>query len=450
MKHAQLVWLRCVISKWRITVAQWHEARGWLEQALVMQMRQITRRWQLTAEVRCNACEHMRQAQLMQMKKAKRKWRLTADECCNAHGHMQKAQSMQLKLLMSQWHRSFVQSHQSSISINLAKSRQKQQTFSRWRLSVERTRSVVIEHSSPLLRASRCLRPCISSWRGTLLLRRQACIRLNISSSFRISNFFQMWQRWAVVCARIRGGMANMHRVMLRSWLGVWQRRAVVCARIRGGTANLHRVVLRARLAVWHRWAETRAWISNAIANVHRVVLQGWLVMWQRWVAVRVRIRHVVVSIHRVVLRGWLAMWHHAALRSFATLYKPTWLTSWLPQATVSPHNGLLVEWGPWRESATDVAIDLVFPTMVQTNTHRDCKPTIGCSGGSLSLDHASLHSHNHTLPHSHTLLITCTFCYDLTKGTQDKDFSYSFSDSLSRYFILTPAHTPYHLYLLL
>ena len=33
---------------------------------------------------------------------------------------------------------------------------------------------------------------------------------------------------------------------------------------------------------------------------------------------------------------------------------------------------------------------------------------------------------------HSHTLLITCTCCYDLTKGTQDKDFSYSFSGSLS------------------
>ena len=47
-------------------------------------------------------------------------------------------------------------------------------------------------------------------------------------------------------------------------------------------------------------------------------------------------------------------------------------------------------------------------------------------------LDHASLHSHNHTLTHSYTLLITCTCCYDQTKGTQDKDFSYSFSDSLS------------------
>ena len=29
-------------------------------------------------------------------------------------------------------------------------------------------------------------------------------------------------------------------------------------------------------------------------------------------------------------------------------------------------------------------------------------------------------------------MLITCTCCYDLTKGTQDKDFSYSFFDSLS------------------
>ena len=39
-------------------------------------------------------------------------------------------------------------------------------------------------------------------------------------------------------------------------------------------------------------------------------------------------------------------------------------------------------------------------------------------------------HSQSHT--HSHTLPITCTCCYDQIKGTQDKDFSYSFSDSLS------------------
>ena len=32
----------------------------------------------------------------------------------------------------------------------------------------------------------------------------------------------------------------------------------------------------------------------------------------------------------------------------------------------------------------------------------------------------------------SHTLLITCTCCYDQIKGTQDRDFSYSFCDSLS------------------
>ena len=38
----------------------------------------------------------------------------------------------------------------------------------------------------------------------------------------------------------------------------------------------------------------------------------------------------------------------------------------------------------------------------------------------------------NLTLTHSHTLLITCTCCDDQIKGTQDKDFSYSFSDSLS------------------
>ena len=39
---------------------------------------------------------------------------------------------------------------------------------------------------------------------------------------------------------------------------------------------------------------------------------------------------------------------------------------------------------------------------------------------------------YTHTITHSHTLLITCTWCYDQIKGAQDKDFSYSFSDSLS------------------
>ena len=36
------------------------------------------------------------------------------------------------------------------------------------------------------------------------------------------------------------------------------------------------------------------------------------------------------------------------------------------------------------------------------------------------------------TITYSQSLLITCTCCYDQIKGTQDKDFSYSFSDSLS------------------
>ena len=34
-------------------------------------------------------------------------------------------------------------------------------------------------------------------------------------------------------------------------------------------------------------------------------------------------------------------------------------------------------------------------------------------------------------------MLITCACCYDLTKGTKDKDFSYSFSDSLYLSYIL-------------
>ena len=42
-----------------------------------------------------------------------------------------------------------------------------------------------------------------------------------------------------------------------------------------------------------------------------------------------------------------------------------------------------------------------------------------------------TMYLNTHTITHSHTLLITCTCCYDLTKGIQDKDFSYSFFDSL-------------------
>ena len=47
-------------------------------------------------------------------------------------------------------------------------------------------------------------------------------------------------------------------------------------------------------------------------------------------------------------------------------------------------------------------------------------------------LAHCCFTLYNHTLTHSHTLLITCTCCYDQIKGTQDKDFSYSFSESHS------------------
>ena len=43
---------------------------------------------------------------------------------------------------------------------------------------------------------------------------------------------------------------------------------------------------------------------------------------------------------------------------------------------------------------------------------------------------------------HSHTLLITCTRCYDEIKGTQDNDSSYSFSDSLSAHDFRLPLIT--------
>ena len=39
----------------------------------------------------------------------------------------------------------------------------------------------------------------------------------------------------------------------------------------------------------------------------------------------------------------------------------------------------------------------------------------------------------------------TCTCCYDQNKGTQDKDFSYSFSDSLSSCFLSCCASCPLH-----
>ena len=41
---------------------------------------------------------------------------------------------------------------------------------------------------------------------------------------------------------------------------------------------------------------------------------------------------------------------------------------------------------------------------------------------------------------HSHTLLITCTCCYDEIKGTQDQDFSCSFSDSHSTHSVGVPS----------
>ena len=44
----------------------------------------------------------------------------------------------------------------------------------------------------------------------------------------------------------------------------------------------------------------------------------------------------------------------------------------------------------------------------------------------------SALQPHTHTITHSHTHPITCTRCCDAIKGTQDQDFSCSFSDSLS------------------
>ena len=54
--------------------------------------------------------------------------------------------------------------------------------------------------------------------------------------------------------------------------------------------------------------------------------------------------------------------------------------------------------------------------------------------------DHVFVQSHTPTLTHSHTMLITCTCCDDQIKGTQDKDFSYSFFDSLSLFNSVFPS----------
>ena len=53
--------------------------------------------------------------------------------------------------------------------------------------------------------------------------------------------------------------------------------------------------------------------------------------------------------------------------------------------------------------------------------------------------------SQNHTLTHPHTLLITCTCCYDQIKGTQLKT-----KISLTHSLILFLSLSHYHLYLLL
>ena len=68
-------------------------------------------------------------------------------------------------------------------------------------------------------------------------------------------------------------------------------------------------------------------------------------------------------------------------------------------------------------------------------NPHLMCEHLVWCD---VWVWASALQPHTHTLTHSHTLLITCTCCYDLTKGTQDKDFSYSFFDSLSIWACLT------------
>ena len=58
---------------------------------------------------------------------------------------------------------------------------------------------------------------------------------------------------------------------------------------------------------------------------------------------------------------------------------------------------------------------------------------------GSESLSYCLCLSYCLMLTHSHTFTITCTCCYDQIKGTQDEDFSYSFSDSVS--YCLTGYH---------
>ena len=95
-----------------------------------------------------------------------------------------------------------------------------------------------------------------------------------------------------------------------------------------------------------------------------------------------------------------------------------------LPSTTMSVSEGLgqlrlgaRVEQVPQLECpfSSSVSVSVSFSVSL-------CPFSPLCLSVSLPLSHS----------HSHTLLISCTCCYDQIKGTQDKDFSYSFSDSLS------------------
>ena len=72
----------------------------------------------------------------------------------------------------------------------------------------------------------------------------------------------------------------------------------------------------------------------------------------------------------------------------------------------------------------------LPAPISSQLSVYRNGLSAFFCLSRSLSLWNSDARGRKYVL--THTLTITCTCCVDLTKGAQDKDFSYSFFDSLS------------------
>ena len=141
---------------------------------------------------------------------------------------------------------------------------------------------------------------------------------------------------------------------------------------------------------------------------------------------------HHVHSLSRV-----LVVMMNSTMRAGASPMPPAFLSFLRPSISFLPSVVLLASRTRW--------FSLVLSPRARSACCLSCRllplsarmmRVLSCSFfDSLSYTHpvwaSALQPHTYTITHSHTLLITCTCCDDPIKGTQDKDFSYSFSDSL-------------------